>query len=242
MKRKLLVLLLVTLTLASMLGGCSNLTADDVDTSGFVIDDNYSTTGLIIYAGDTREFASTNSGHTYEIDHVNTLYDIGDIRIEGTKFIVPEDTLDIIVSVNVLYKGKQIDLNSRTDVEVINNSEAATDARGIYSTVLSENEDLYFDVTDYEYAMSNGAMEIAEYEETIAMHEEAIKNSSDPEDIERRETSIKFNKASIVEWQEKIIIAKEQYDTVKPKFDANIAELDELLTLFHQPIKGGLKL
>ena len=251
MKKKIITMLICMIALASILVCCAPPKEVGFSRIGFSITDEYDTTGLMIYAGDTRELTLLSAEqvtddvyaeYTFEIDHVNTLYDTGDITIEGRDFIVPADTLDIVVSINVLHSsGSQINPDSRIDVEVINDTEGATQARVEYEQYFNDNNSLYEEITGYQYALLQGENEIVSNEESIEYHEEIIRNTTDPEVIKDSEKWIKIYNEEILRWREVIALANEQYPIVEPKFDAYVAELDRLLALFHQPIKGGLK-
>ena len=131
--------------------------------------DNYEEDELVVIAGDSREFefkpfagiAYSESDHkdfTFVIDHVNTLYEIGDITIDGRMFVVPADTLDTVVSVDVMYNGDHFeDIVINVTKMSIESQHAKTNREEYYN----EKVDC-LKIEDYYFAQKHGRLTLVE--------------------------------------------------------------------------------
>lgn len=233
-----------------VLVGCETYIQQTVWSLSFEAHESNDNTDLVIAAGDTRKLTlgysnsdpvadSDHKDFTFEIDQCKTIYDTGGIYIDGRNFVVPEDTLDIYVYIDVFYKG---DYHSNATIQVINMSITAQNAR--------ENYEIYYAENDYLYKVSFYRDCVAEYDETlITLAEEQSENQKllDKAILDYNQELIDlYTRLNALIEDEIASINNEKsmmQDFIKlnkSKYQPFIEEVGRQFLLFHQPIKGGV--
>ena len=253
-KKKITALSIILMTLIvgliGVLAGCNMYSKQTVSRAAFIEDDLYDRDELIINAGDAREFQLLNSdgiafsdkdhkAFTFELDNVNTLHETGGIKIEGRKFIVPAETLDIKARVNVIYDNEII-LNATVIVK--NLSIAAEKAREAYALYVKDFGVIVQVINSYRYALESGDEYIKEYEDAILKVEEKLANPdiTESEKVDQ-EMYLGWYIENIADMEYKMETAPAYLEANMPKYFEYLAERNALFLLYHQPIKGGAK-
>ena len=253
-KNKIIPLLMLiaalTIVLVGVLSGCNMYVQHTAGIVVFAEHENYEDNECYsIKSGDTREFeSSTSEGiafsekeqdeFIYEIDHVNTLRDIGGIEIDGREFIVPAETLGLFVYVNVFYDNVHLD---KLEIEVSNRSIECEQARKDNEDFFEENDWIIDRMLYYYDALEFGDEYIQSKYDLIKSCEEILKETTDPEKIKWFEDNIVWAYEDIEYKKVKMAEAPAYIEENEQEYFDYLAEKARRYSLVMQPYKGGVK-